>query len=81
MIKWRGNVGGREILGFMLEEKNLQRLREMKPIHIHKEEMGIPFDIIIDYSNDLAETMKTMKKMGLISEKTVIHDERYRKKS
>ena len=81
MIKWRGSVGGREILGLMLEEKNLQCLREMKPIHIHKEEMGIPFDIIIDYSNNLVETMKTMKKMGFISEKTVIHDERDRKKS
>ena len=81
MLKWRGKVGGREVLGFMLEEKNLERLREMKPIHIMKEEMGLPFDIIIDYSKDIVETMKTMKKMGLIGEKTVIHDERNRKKN
>jgi len=53
----------------------------MKPIHIYREEMGLPFDIIIDYSDDLVKTVKTMKKMGLISEKTVLHDERDRKKS
>jgi len=41
----------------------------------------LPFDIIIDYSDDLVKTVKTMKKMGLISEKTVLHDERDRKKS
>ena len=81
MIKWRGSVEGREVLGFMLEEKNLQRLREMKPIHIYREEMGLPFDIIIDYSDDLVKTVETMKKMGLISGKTIIHDERDRKKS
>jgi len=80
MIKWRGSGKGREQIGFLLDKGNLKALREGKPIHILKEEMGLPFDIIIGYTKDLVESMKLLRESGMITPETIIHDSRQRKK-
>lgn len=80
MLKFRGSGDGREFLGMILEERNLQRLREGHPIHILKEEMSLPFDIMIAYSKDLAATVADMKAKGMIDKDTVFEDHRERKR-
>ena len=47
MLKGKGTRGGRETLLFGLSFQNLKRLRRDQPIVIYREEMGIPFDIVI----------------------------------
>jgi hypothetical protein len=56
MLKGKGTRDGREVLLFGLSFENLKRLREDKPITIWREEMGIPFDIVI-FAGETEETM------------------------
>jgi len=82
MIKWRGSVGGRPCVGLVLEEGNLKRLRRGGPIVIYKEEeIGLPFDLVIDYCKTAKEGFEKYKEMGLISKDTVIYDHVERKKN
>lgn len=55
---------GRTIVMLGLEDGNLQLLQEGKPIHIHFEEMDIPFaaEICIFYAKDKMETEKEFQK-------------------
>lgn len=78
MIRWVGERLGRKLIGFGLEEGNLQRLREGKPIYVYGEEMGLPFDITIYYGKDMQMLME-MTKPGLKPD-SVIQDHRERKK-
>ena len=80
MLKFRGSSNNREFLGLILEEGNLTRLREGHPIHILKEEMDLPFDILIMHTKDLAATVRDFQAKGLVDNNTVIHDERARKR-
>jgi len=47
MLKAKGSQNGRDVFIIGLSHMNLDRLRQDMPIIIHKEEVGIPFDISI----------------------------------
>jgi hypothetical protein len=82
MLKFRGRSDdGREFLGFIVDEENLFRLRHGHPIHIFKEEMDLPFDIMIAYSKDLVATVAEMKAKGMVDDSTVVQDDHKRKRS
>lgn len=79
MIKWTGTQpGGRLLVGLGVEEKNLEELRQGKPIHILSEEMGLPFDIVIYYGKDMDALIEMTR--GSIGPDTVVHDDRGRRK-
>lgn len=67
MIKAKGRHKGRDVIVLGLSEGNIVRLREGKPIHIFREEMNIPFDVIIMWG----ETEEAMSKQ-LIGPETVV---------
>lgn len=47
MLKAKGIKNGRETFMIGLSFNNLDRLRKDMPIVIHKEEVNIPFDIVV----------------------------------
>jgi len=75
MIKFKANAGGRELVGFILTEKNVEQLKKGHPIDIKAEEFNIPFDILIAYGKDEQTIARDLRKAGMIDpERTVIHD-------
>ena len=80
MIKWRGTnkENQHEVLGFGLEEKNLEKLKEGLPIYVFGPEMNLPFDIVIYYGKDFPTLMDMSRNQ--IGSHTIIHDHRTRKK-
>jgi hypothetical protein len=64
---------GRDMLVIGLSEGNLQRMREGKPVHIHGEEWGQKFDLMIFWG----ETEQAMVKMvePFIGPETIMRDE------
>lgn len=61
MIKATGVKNGRPYIWLGLEEGNIQRLKEGKPIFFDMGEVGIEnFDMLISYGTDQQEIMKQM---------------------
>jgi hypothetical protein len=68
VLKGKGQRNGRETLIFGLSHMNLERLKEDMPIHIHGEEMSIPYDIVI-FAGETEEAMAEM----VANPDTIIH--------
>lgn len=52
MVKFKAQTGNRIVLGFGLTARNVELLKEKKPIHISLDEMGLKnVDIILCYGD------------------------------
>lgn len=77
MVKFvASRENGRKIVGIGITAGNIERLRNGKPIHIHLEELGLPWacEVMIIYGDteqSLADDLK-----GLIGPDTVVNRER-----
>lgn len=74
---------GRKVLGIMISEGNVERLKENLPIHFYAEQMGlseIKFQemIIIYYPTEEA-FKEAFEKNGLITPETIIHTDNEQK--
>lgn len=56
MLKGKGTKDGREVLILGLSFENMERLKKDRPIVIWREEINIPFDIII-FAGETEESM------------------------
>ncbi len=70
---------GRRIILLGLEEGNIERLRQGKPIHIHADELGFKGEIVIILGKDADELRKLLAPM--IGPETDVRDDRERKAS
>lgn len=70
---------GRRMILLGLEEGNVTRLREGKPIHIHADELGFAGEIVIILGKDADALRDALA--PLIGPETAIKDERGRKAS
>jgi formylmethanofuran dehydrogenase subunit A len=66
---------GRRVIFLGLEEGNVTRLREGKPIHLHADHLGFPGEIVIILGKDAAALQEQFK--PFIGPETTMHD--YRK--
>lgn len=80
MIKFLGEDSetGRRILGLIITEDNVIKLKENMPIHFHCEQMYGMKEIAIEevmimYYRDIDEAIAGLKKNGMISEETKTH--------
>jgi len=80
MIRARGTgAHGRPILFIGLEEENIKRMKDGKPVHIHCDDQGVALDIVLLAGKDV-ETLK--ESMGeLIGPETSVRDLRNEKKN
>lgn len=76
MIKFTADRAGRTLIGLGISAGNVQRLKEGKPIHIHLEELNLPWkaDIMIMYGETEQALADELKEF--ISPETVVHKER-----
>lgn len=75
MIKFKAGGRGREVVGFGITARNVEMLKAGNPVIVHREEMNLPFDVMIFYGETERDIANELKKHGLIDpEKTVIHD-------
>lgn len=65
MIKFKSTLNGRVMLCFCLEEMNIVKLKEGKPILIYGEDFAIPFDITMMYGKDKETIIADLRKMGV----------------
>ena len=70
MIKAKGVWNGREALILGLSQLNLDQLAKDMPIVVHKEEIGIPFDIIV-FSEKTEEMMTNTIKQYLTADAVI----------
>lgn len=51
MVKFSADgAGGRKLLGFIITDENVARLKKGEPIHVNVDEMGVPnVDFVIHY--------------------------------
>lgn len=70
--------GGRKGIILGLEEGNIERLRQGKPIHIHADELGFAGDIMIVYGKTQEDIAAELAPH--IGPETVMRDDRERKK-
>lgn len=75
MIKWRGNISGKEIIGIGLSSMNVVRLKRGYPIVVNGEEIGLPFSIIIHFGHSEKSMFEEVKKSGFVTDETTIHRE------
>ena len=73
------SAAGRPVILLGLEEGNVTRLREGKPIHIHADELGFAGEILIILGKDAEALRETLAPM--IGPSTAIRDDRARKAS
>lgn len=71
MIKWKGGVGDRLLIGIGLEEGNITRLKAGQPLVINGTEMGLDYDILVHYGKDHAALIKEMTKIADLKETEV----------
>lgn len=77
MIRARATTtAGRPVIIIGLEEGNITRLREDKPIHIHADELGFAGEIVIILGKDAATLTMLLKQAGLVDERTAQIDRR-----
>jgi hypothetical protein len=76
MIKFRATgEDGREMIGFGITKKNVEKLKEDMPIKVSLDkQMGLEhkIDIVIFYGDSEKEIYKRLKKGGLVSGETEI---------
>lgn len=65
MIRWRGNRGGREVVGLGIEAGNVERLMNGEPILVKGETVGIPFDIFIHYGATSDALVSDLEEAGI----------------
>lgn len=66
MIRWSAKqANGRILVGLGLEEENVKRLHDGKPIMIDGTELGIEADIFIHYGQDKKALIAEMKNAGI----------------
>lgn len=65
---------GRTIIFLGLEEGNVTRLREGKPIHIHADQLGFNGEIVIILGKDAASLHEQFK--PFLGPETTVHDNR-----
>lgn len=76
MIKFTSSgQDGRTLVGLGLSAGNIQRLKEGKPIHVHFEELNLPYkiDLMIMYGETEQELTKELR--PFINSRTVISRE------
>lgn len=75
MIKFTADRAGRTLIGLGISAGNVQRLKEGKPIHIHLEELNLPWkaDIMIMYGETEQALADELEEF--ISPETVVHKE------
>lgn len=71
MIKFKAN----NLIGFGLSAKNLEKLKEKKPIKINGKEIGIESDILIFFGETEQTMYDELVEMGLITKETEIRDD------
>jgi len=47
MIKFKGEIGDRPLIGFGLSHENINRMLAGNPVIVRAKDFGIPFDVII----------------------------------
>lgn len=65
MIKFKATLNGRVLLCFCLEDKNIETLKEGKPILIYGEDFAIPFDITIMHGKDKDAIIADLRSKGV----------------
>lgn len=72
MLKWtsKGNKTGRPVLGFGLEEKNLEELRKGRPIIAKVKIGGQECDVVIHYGDTQAKMLADLKGAGILTSDT-----------
>ena len=79
MHKWIGTKRGRRVIGFGLSEGNVAMLRSGNPVYIFAEDLpGLGADVMIYYGKGEKELSALVEPM--LTEDTVIKDQRQRKK-
>ena len=78
MIKFMMTTeAGRKVLGIMISEGNVEKLKGNQPIHFHAEQMGLPEikfqEMIIVYYPTEEAFKAAFEKDGLITSETIIH--------
>lgn len=78
MIKFLFNKEGRKILGIILSDGNVDKLKEKQPIHFNAEQMNLKnfediTDIVIFHWPTEQEAIKWMKDNGYIDKHTIQH--------
>jgi formylmethanofuran dehydrogenase subunit A len=81
MIKLKGThpKSGRDVIVLGIEERNVERLKQGHPIHIHCDELGFKIDIVIHYEETMEKLVEAFQ--GNIGPKTRVHDSRNDKKN
>lgn len=66
MIRWSATgLGGRKVIGLGIEEGNIERLKDGKPILVTGEALGFAGDIFITYGEDKAALLKQFRDAGI----------------
>ena len=76
MIKFVADCNGRTLIGLGLSAGNIQRLREGKPIHVHLEEMNLPWKAEIMILFGETEQAIADELREFIGPQTVVNKER-----
>lgn len=80
MIKFRIKhpQSGRYIFGIVLTDRNLDLLKENKPIHFNAEDLKLQYikfeEMLIMYYSDNKSAVKDLTEKGYITKETVIED-------
>lgn len=77
MIKFRATGNGRELIGFGLTKKNVEKLKAGRPVVVRLRDLGIPHDIDITlfYGEDERALYTLLDEAGFISSDTKITGE------
>lgn len=74
MIKFRASGDGREVVGLGLTARNIELLKQGKPILVKLSALGIEtnIEITIIYGEDEKSLYRDLRKAGLVSDETQI---------
>jgi hypothetical protein len=74
MIKFVSEGKDRKVIGFGLTERNLELLKEGKPILVDLAGLGVPsVQITIFYGKDEKTIYQDLKNHGFVSDETKLH--------
>lgn len=80
MIKFKIKhpISGRHIFGAVLTDRNIELLKEGKPIHFNAEDLQLQYlkfeEMLIMYYPDNIAAIKDLREKGYIDKDTVIED-------
>jgi len=60
MIKYQGTRGKRKLIGFVLEKRNIERLKQGDPILVDLALFDIDAELLIEFSDDIEATVRKM---------------------